>query len=126
MKDVASLGPISEGMPVLSLDGGALGTVRAVWGGFAGIESTSHMEALSGAGADVESDPEVTDLPEGVTPIGDATPGYMEVEPSGAGSASLYVPLSDIADVTSDGVLVAHSYEEATGGMYSQDPTAGG
>jgi hypothetical protein len=124
LSDVASLGAISEGMQVISADGQLLGLVRAVWGGFADLGSAREMELASGVGAGVEDDPEVSDLPEGTTPIGETVPGYLEVQVL-EDEGTLYVPLSDISEVTGDQVLLGRSLAEVGQGIYSQEPARG-
>ncbi|MDP9380582.1 MAG: DUF2171 domain-containing protein [Chloroflexota bacterium] len=120
---MASLGPISEGMQVMTADGQLVGLVRAVWGGLADLGSTLEMERATGVGADIESDPEVSDLPEGTTPIGETAPGYLEVQAL-EDEGTLYVPLSDVADVTGDHVVLQRTLEEVGQGLYSRDPSA--
>ncbi len=122
MRDVSYLGSISEGMQVLSADGQMLGVVSAVWGGLADLGSTLEMEKTANAGAPIQHEPDVSDLPEGTTPVGETTPGYLEVESLDDGTI-LYVPLADLADVTGEQVLLRCTYEGATSGAYAQDPS---
>ena len=120
VKDVASLGPLSEGMRVLSADGELLGTVASVWGGFVDLDSAREMEQASGVGAGVEDSPDVSDLPEGTTTIGEARPGYIEV--SAEDGRMLSVPLADVADVRDNDVVLSGTMGEIAG-RYERDPS---
>ncbi len=113
MKDVASLGPLSEGMRVLSADGELLGTVVSVWGGFTDLDSAREMEQASGVGAGVEEGPDVSDLPEGTTTIGESRPGYVEV--GAEDGRTLSVPLADVADVRDNDVILSGTMGEIAG-----------
>lgn len=123
MKDVSYLGPISEGMHVLTADGQILGVVRTVWGGFADLHSALEMEKETGVGAAIDSDPEISALPEGTTPVGETMPGYLEVEGVEDGRP-LYIPLTDLADVMGEQVVLHRTFEDATSGMYADDPSS--
>ena len=126
MTDPAALGPISEGMRVECSDGKLFGTVRTVWGGMTDLDSSREMEAEVGTGPGVVEDPTLSELPEGTTPLGEPRPGYMEVEPAGgAGEDTLYVPLTDIADVTGERIVLHCTFEEGQTGRYSREPSEG-
>jgi len=120
VKDVTSLGPLSEGMRVQSADGALVGTVIGVWGGFANLGSAHEMEMASGVGAGVEGGPDVRDLPEGTSTIGQTRPGYLEV--GAADGRTLYMPLADVADVRDNDVVLSVTRGEI-GERYEIDPS---
>ncbi len=124
LEDVASLGPIAENMEVETSDGKLLCTVKLVWGGLTNLDSAIEAERQAGTGAGVENDPGVSDLPEGTTELGSNVPSYMEVESATEGVfKQLYVPLEDVADISSDRVILKRTAEEALGGAYDRDPS---
>lgn len=123
MDDIASRGPISEGMEVVGSDGGHVGRVRTVWGGFTDLDSAIESELETGTGEGVETAPQVTEVPEGTSSLGNIAPSYVEVAASGTGTDPLYVPLSEVADITSDRVVLIRTSEEAGSGIYSQIPS---
>jgi len=123
MNNPANIGSISEGMTVASSDGATIGAVTAVWGGFVDLQTAAESEREVGVGAGVEKDADTSDLPEGTSTLGDAAPGYLEIETDrDAASLLLYVPLADVASVSMDGIVLVRTSDEIATGLYIDDP----